>query len=164
MNLFNVAAEYRAAAEKLEDLCLDDQTFSDTLESIGGDLEAKAMNTAFVARNMEATAEQIKVEIERMAERAKALENRAKRIRKYLMDGLTLAGRDKIETPFFKIKIALNPPSVAIDDESMIPAAYKTEPLPPAPAPDRKLIAAALKDGFDVPGCRLVRGTRLDIR
>ena len=164
MNLFQVAAEYRADAAKLEDLELDDQTFADTLEAISGDLETKAMNTAFVARNLEATAEQIKAHAKAMAERAKAMENRAERIRKYLMDGLTLAGRDKIETPFFKIKIALNPPSVAIDDESMIPAAYKTEPLPPAPAPDKKLIAAALKDGFDVPGCRLVRGTRLDIR
>jgi hypothetical protein len=30
--------------------------------------------------------------------------------------------------------------------------------------PDKKLIAAALKDGFEVPGCSLVRGRRLDIK
>jgi hypothetical protein len=164
MNLFEIAGEYRADAQKLQDLELDDQTFADTLESIGGDLEAKAMNTAFVARNLEATAEQIKEHAKAMTERAKAMENRAARIRKYLLDGLQLAGRDAINTPFFKIKIALNPPAVAIDDEALIPANYKTEPVAPAPAPDRKLIAAALKDGFDVPGCRLVRNQRLDIR
>jgi hypothetical protein len=164
MNLFEIASEYRADAAKLVDLDLDDATFADTLEAISGDLETKAMNTAFVAKNLEATAEQIKEHAKAMTERAKAMENRAARIRKYLLDGLQLAGRDKIDTPFFKIKIALNPPSVAIDDEALIPANYKTEPLPPAPAPDKKLIAAALKDGFEVPGCRLVRGTRLDIR
>jgi hypothetical protein len=164
MNLFEIAAEYRADAARLEDLELDDQTFNDTLEAISGDLETKAMNTAFVCRNLEATAEQIKNHAKSMVERAKAMENRAERIRKYLLDGLQLAGRDKIDTPFFKIKIALNPPAVAIDDEALIPATYKTEPVAPAPAPDRKLIAAALKDGFEVPGCRLVRGTRLDIR
>jgi hypothetical protein len=164
MNLFEIASEYRADAAKLQDLELDDQTFSDTLEAISGDLETKAMNTAFVARNLEATAEQIKNHAKAMVERAKAMENRAERIRKYLLDGLQLAGRDKIDTPFFKIKIALNPPAVAIDDEALIPSTYKTEPVAPLPAPDKKLIAAALKDGFEVPGCRLVRGTRLDIR
>jgi hypothetical protein len=164
MNLFEISREYRESAEKLIDLELDEQTFADTLESISGDLETKCMNTAFVARNLEATAEQIKEHAKAMVERAKAMENRASRIRKYLLDGLELAGRDKIETPFFKIKIALNPPSVQIADESLIPASYKTEPLPPAPAPDKKLIAAALKDGFEVPGCSLVRGKRIDIK
>lgn len=164
MNLFEIAGEYRADAQKLQDLELDEATFNDTLESIGGDLEAKAMNTAFVARNLEATAEQIKEHAKAMTERAKAMENRAARIRKYLLDGLQLAGRDAISTPFFKIKIAQNPPAVAIDDEALIPASYKTAPVPPLPAPDKKLIAAALKDGFEVPGCRLVRGTRLDIK
>jgi hypothetical protein len=164
MNLFEIAGEYRADAQKLQDLELDDQTFADTLESIGGDLEAKAMNTAFVARNLEATAEQIKEHAKAMTERAKAMENRAARIRKYLLDGLQLAGRDKIDTPFFKIKIAQNPPAVAIDDEALIPASYKTEPVPPLPAPDKVLIKRAISEGFDVPGCRLVRSQRLEIK
>jgi hypothetical protein len=164
MNLFEVASEYRADAAKLVDLELDDQTFADTLEAISGDLETKAMNTAFVAKNLEATAEQIKEHAKAMTERAKAMENRAARIRKYLLDGLQLAGRDKIDTPFFKIKIAQNPPSVVIADESLVPASYKTDPQPPAPAPDKVLIKKALSDGFEVPGCSLVRGQRLDIR
>jgi hypothetical protein len=164
LNLFEIASEYRADAAKLVDLDLDDQTFADTLEAISGDLEAKAMNTAFVARNLEATAEQIKEHAKAMVERAKAMEARATRIRKYLLDGLQLAGRDKIDTPFFKIKIALNPPSVAIDDEQMIPAGYLTEPEPPKPQPNKSLIKQAISDGFEVPGCRLVRGQRLDIR
>jgi hypothetical protein len=163
-NLFEIAAEYRADVAKLEDLELDDQTFLDTMEAIGGDLETKAMNTAFAAKNLEATAAQIKEHAKAMVERAKALENRAERIRKYLLDGLTLAQVEKVDTPYFRIKIALNPPSVQIADESLIPDAYKTEPEPPKPMPDKKLIAAALKDGFEVPGCSLVRGRRLDIK
>jgi hypothetical protein len=59
MNLFEIASEYRADAAKLEDLDLDETTLSDTLEAISGDLETKCMNTAFVARNLEATAAQI---------------------------------------------------------------------------------------------------------
>ncbi|WP_250519469.1 siphovirus Gp157 family protein [Caballeronia sp. NCTM1] len=164
MNLFEIASEYRADVAKLEDLDLDEQTLLDTLEAIGGELETKAMNTAFVVRNLEATAAQIEEATKAMNDRAKALKNRAGRIRQYLLDGLTLAQCDKVDTPYFRIKIALNPPSVQISDESLIPANYKTDPVPPLPQPDKKLIAQALKDGFEVPGCSLVRGRRLDIK
>jgi hypothetical protein len=34
---------------------------------------------------------------------------------------------------------------------------------PPPPAPDKVLIGKALKDGFDVPGARLVTGNRLEV-
>jgi hypothetical protein len=164
MNLFEIASEYRADAAKLEDLDLDETTLSDTLEAISGDLETKCMNTAFVARNLEATAAQIEEAAKAMNDRAKAMKNRAGRIRQYLLDGLTLAQRDKIDTPYFRIKIALNPPSVQIADESLIPDAYKTEPEPPKPMPDKALIKKAILDGFEVPGCSLVRGRRLDIK
>jgi hypothetical protein len=164
MNLFEIAAEYRADVAKLEDLDLDEQTLLDTLEAIGGELETKCMNTAFVARNLEATAAQIEEAAKAMNERAKAMKNRAVRIRQYLLDGLTLAQRDKIDTPYFRIKIALNPPSVQIADESLIPDLYKTDPPPPAPVPDKAAIKKAILDGFEVPGCSLVRGRRLDIK
>jgi hypothetical protein len=164
MNLFEIASEYRTDAAKLEDLDLDETTLADTLEAISGDLETKCMQTAFVARNLESTAAQIKEAAKAMTERAKALENRAERIRKYLLDGLTLAQRDKIDTPYFRIKIALNPPSVQIADESLVPDLYKTDPPPPAPVPDKAAIKKAILDGFEVPGCSLVRGRRLDIR
>jgi hypothetical protein len=164
VNLFEVASEYRNSAALLADLDLDEQTFADTLDSISGDLETKCMNTAFVARNLEATAEQIKAHAKEMTERAKAMENRAALIRTYLLDGLTLAQRDKIETPYFKIKIALNPPSVQIADEALVPDAYKTDPEPPKPQPDKAMIKKAIQEGFEVPGCSLVRGRRLDIK
>jgi hypothetical protein len=164
VNLFEIASEYRADAAKLEDMDLDEATLADTLESISGDLETKAMNTAFVARNLEASADQIEAHAKAMIERATALKNRAGRIRQYLLDGLTLAQVEKVDTPYFRIKIALNPPSVQIADESLIPDAYKTEPEPPKPMPDKSLIKKAILDGFEVPGCSLVRGRRLDIK
>lgn len=164
MNLFEIAAEYRADVAKLEDLELDEQTLLDTLEAIGGELETKAMNTAFIAKNLEATAAQIEAHAKAMTDRAKAMKNRAERLRNYLKDGLKLAKVDKIDTPYFRIKIALNPPSVKIEDESLIPDAFKTDPEPPKPMPNKELIKRAISDGFQVPGCSLVRGERIDIR
>ena len=44
--LYLLAEEYRAAAEKLADLDLDEQTVADTLESLAGSVEVKATNVA----------------------------------------------------------------------------------------------------------------------
>jgi seryl-tRNA synthetase len=164
MNLFEISREYRDAADTLAEMDLDETTVRDTLESISGDLSTKAQNIGFVIKNMESTAEQIKAHAKAMLDRAKALENRASNVKQYLFDGMKLANVPKIETPFFKLAIRDNPASVQIDDESLVPSIYKTEPVQPLPAPDKKLIAAALKDGFEVPGCRLVRGQRLEIK
>jgi hypothetical protein len=164
LTLFQIAAEYRDAAAKLTETDLDEVTLADTLESISGDIEAKAVNVVSVVRNLEATAEQIKTAEKAMAERRKAYENRAARIRQYVMDSMIFAGIQKIECPLFKIAIRDNPASVVIDDEEQIPASYLTDPPPPVPQPDKKLIAQALKDGATVPGCHLERGQRLEVK
>jgi hypothetical protein len=146
---------------------MDEQTVADTLESISGDLTVKAQNVAFVIRNLEASADQITVAIEHMQARSQALAKRAERIREYLLQNMLMAGVQKIECPYFKLAVKENPPKVIVDDEKQIPMSYMADPAPPPPPPakpDKKLIAAALKDGFDVPGCRLERGKRLEIK
>jgi hypothetical protein len=71
--LYVLSQEYRTAAEKLADMDLDDQTFADTLESLSGDLEAKAVNVAMFCRNLEASAAAIEEAEAQMAARRKAL-------------------------------------------------------------------------------------------
>ena len=75
--LYLLAEEYRAAAEKLADLDLDEQTVADTLESLAGSVEVKATNVAAFARNLEALADQIDEAERSMAARRKALTRRA---------------------------------------------------------------------------------------
>lgn len=162
--LYQIAADFRADADKLAELDLDDQTLADTLESLSGDLEVKATNTVMLARNLEAAAAQIKEAEKAMADRRKAIEKRAEGIRCYVLESMLVAGIEKIECPLFRIAVRDNPPSVQIDDERQIPAAYLADPPPPAPVPDKKLIAQALKDGFDVPGARLARGKHLEVK
>jgi len=167
LTLYAIASEYRQAADTLAELDLDEQTIADTLESISGDLTVKSQNTAFVIKNLEATAEQIDVAIEAMQARAQALRKRAERVREYLLQNMLMAGVEKIECPYFRLAVRENPPKVIVDDEKQIPALYMTDPAPPPPPPakpDKKLIAQALKEGHDVPGCRLERGKRLEIK
>lgn len=162
--LFDIAREYRDAADKLADLDLDDQTVADTLESMSGEMEVKATNVAFFARNLEALAASIKDAEASMAARRKALENRASRMREYLLNCMQLAGVQKIEAPYFRIAQRENPPAVVIDEPGLIPAEFMRQPEPPPPAPDKAAIKAAIQQGRGVPGAHLQRGLRLEIK
>jgi hypothetical protein len=163
-NLYEIAHAFRADAAKLADLDLDEQTLADTLEAMSGELEAKATNTAFVIRNLEASAAAIKEAEAQMAVRRKALENRAARIKDYLLANMMVAGIQKIECPFFKLAVRENPPAVEIYEPGTIPAEFMTQPVAPPPAPNKTAIAGALKAGIEVPGAKLTRGHRLEIR
>lgn len=164
LTLYQIAAEYREAAETLHSMDLDAQTLADTLESISGDITTKTQNVAFVARNMEANADAIEAAAKQMAARAKTLRNRAAFLRQYMLDAMLFAGVQKIDCPYFTIAIRKNPPSVQIDDERQIPPSYFVDIPAPPPQVSKTLIADALKLGVEVPGARLAAGVRLEIK
>lgn len=162
--LYALADEYLAAAERLSDLDLDEQTIADTLEGLAGALEVKATNVAMFVRNLESSAVAIKQAEDHMAARRKAMESRAARIKDYLLTNMERTGISKIECPQFKIAVRENPPSVVIDMLQSIPEDYLRQPAPPPAVPDKALIAKAIKDGFDVPGAHLTRTKRIEIK
>jgi hypothetical protein len=162
--LYEIAHEYRAALDKLAELDLDEQTLSDTLEGMGGELQTKSVSVAAFIRNLEASAAAIKEAESQMSARRKAIENRAARVKDYLLANMMVAGVQKIESPYFKLSVRDNPPAVEIFEPALIPLDYMVLPPIPDAVPNKKAIAAVLKDGGDVPGCVLVRGTRLEIK
>ena len=160
--LYELAAAHRQLADRLSDLDLDDQTIADTLEGEAGDLMEKGTNVAKVFRNLESFAAQIKEAEANMAARRKAVEKRAESLKQYLKTNMELAGISKIESPWFVISIKQNPESVQIDDAVALPIDYMRETV--SYAPDKKMIAASIKDGFEVPGAHLARSTRIEIK
>lgn len=167
MKLFDIAAEYREAADKLMDLDLPEDVIKDTLESLSGDLEQKARNIAVLIDQGLADVERAKEKEKALAARRKAAEARVTHLKQFLLVGMQLAKVEKIEGPFVNVAIRVNPPAVDVFDEKQIPAEYMVAPPPPPPpqaTPDKTAIAAALKAGKDVPGARLVRGVRLEVK
>jgi len=162
--LYELAADYRSAADRLADMDLDEQTLADTLESLSGELEVKATNTAMLIRNLEASAYAIKEAEGQMAARRKALENRAARVKDYVLAQMMVAGIEKIECPYFKLAVRTNPPAVEIFEPGLVPSEFMKTPEPPPPSPDKTAIKDALKAGKDVPGCVLTHGMRLEIK
>lgn len=162
LTLYQISADHRALADRLQDMDLDDQTIADTLEAESGLVE-RSFPVAAVIRNMETFAATVKAEADAMADRAKRVQKRADSIKRYLHQCMSLAGVTKIEHPQFTISIRKNPESVQIFEEGLLPPDYLRE-VPAKYEPDKTLIKQSLKDGFDVPGAKLVRGESLQIK
>lgn len=101
-----------------------------------------------------------------LAERAKRAERGIEWLKGYLLAHMQASGMQSItdERGIFSAKVRQNPPSVVIDEPGLLPEGYWRQKPPPAPEPDKTAIAAALKEGRDVPGAHLERGVRLEIK
>lgn len=163
MNLYEIAVQYREDAHRLADLDMPAEVVTDTLDAMAGELEVKAQNVVMFARDLQATAAAIKEAEEQMAKRRKAIENRARHLLEYVQGCMETAEVQKIECPHFRLAIQAKPPSVDVYEPGLLPREYMRQPEPPPPEPDKKAIAAAIKAGTEVPGARLVHGTRLAI-
>jgi hypothetical protein len=162
--LYQLAADYKEAAERLAESGLDEQTITDTLEGLSGDIEQKAIHIAKWVRNLEAETSAIRAAVDEMVKRANSEEAKAKRLRDYLKDCLQQAEIRKVSCPFFVVSIKATPAAVVIEDEKLIPGNLMSWPPAPAPKPDKRAIAEAIKAGKEVAGARLEGGTRLEIK
>jgi hypothetical protein len=70
--------------------------------------------------------------------------------------------KDFLKGHEYLIKKRLNPPSCEILDEDIIPEEFKTQKT--VTSIDKKKILEGLKLGIQVPGARLVQGSRLEIK
>lgn len=161
--LFALAQDYRAAALKLADLDLPPEVVADTLESLSGEVEAKAQNVAHMVRAFEADAAACKEWAKAAAYRAKAIESRAASLRDYLANCMQACGITKIEGPGITLSFRKSS-AVVVDEPALIPAQYMRTPEPPPPAPDKKAIGDAIKAGQEVPGAHIETRDNLQIK
>lgn len=165
MKLYEIDARYLEALDvlgsQLEAGEIDEQTYADTIESIAGEVEVKMLNVAKIIKTFEAEAGALKeVETSRAARR-KSLENRIKSLKDYLAFEIQRTG---IKPKDAEITIGTRKSeAVEIEDESLIPADYMRE-IPAYREPDKTLIKTAIKDGYTVPGARLVERQNAAIR
>jgi hypothetical protein len=161
--LYVLAQEYQAAARTLADTDLDEKTVLDTLESMSGELEDKAIASIMVARDLAAAAAAIAEDGKRQSARAKALQARADRIREFVLATMQATGVLKINSTRMALSVRQNPPAVCIPDIELVPAEYRLPPPEPtAPGPDKKAIKAAIESGQEIAWATLTRTNRLE--
>jgi len=160
---------YKAADElaPLLDLIDEDGVIPPELETALAQFEGKGLSVTAYILNCEKSAQMIHEAAMAMDKRATPLENRATRLRQYLADSMKRTGITEIASPEFTAKLHIERDAkVDVFDEKQLPAAYMRtpEPKPLVAAPDKKLIAADIKAGKEIPGARIVKSDRLEIK
>ncbi len=164
--LYEISQRYQQGFLKLADSDLPDDVINDTLEGMEGELIEKGMAVSAFALNLEAEIGAVRIVENRIRERRIALENKHERLLEYLKKNMAECGITSIKSNDGSFEAKLYPgrdKAVVIEDENQIPGDYKRE-IPARQEPDKRLIAKAIEDGFDVPGARIIRKDRLVIK
>lgn len=114
-----------------------------------GQAAEKLEGTACYVRELEAEAEAIKAEEDRLAKRRKALENKSSRLKTYMMSALEAMG-GKVKGVMASVRIGKSQ-AVTVFDLDALPDAFKRVKVDP----DKVAIKKALKAGEDIPGAAL---------
>ena len=166
MQLYEITGRYKALFDEFDDSDIEDegvlQAYFDTLESIEGEFEEKAENIAVFIKTLNAEAEAIKNEKQKLEARMKAKENKAKWLKNYLLNAMNAIGSKKIETAKVKITTRLNAESVKCSDEQncmewlMKNNQFDLLGYKP-PEFSKSKVKDAINSGLEIPYCELVR-------
>lgn len=101
-----------------------------------------------------------------LAEKIKTAEKRNEWLTRYLREHMAAAGITEIKDDrgVFTATLAKDrDEAIEVFDQSQLPGDYLRE-IPATHEPDKALIKKAIKDGFEVPGAKLVKRDRLTIK
>lgn len=160
MTLYDIQGEYLRLYE-LATTMDDIQAFSDTLDSLNGDLSVKAKGYVEVMKQLEMEQNECDAIIQKFTDKKKARENALNRMKSALYDSMNIAGLTEIEAGNYKLKIVGNggvEPLVISGDvpDSFYKLKYKV---------DKSLIRKALEKGEELDFAHLEpRGTHLEIK
>lgn len=153
MKLHELTGQYLELANNDE---LDPQAIADTLESIGGSIQEKAVSLASWALDIEGDIEKIDNAIDRLNARKKQVVARKESLKDYLLRNMEATGITKIQCPLFTVTLVAGRESVAISDEHALPDEFLN--VKTVITPDKIAIAKAIKEGQIIAGASLQRG------
>lgn len=167
MKLYEIANDYIALLNAIDEGEIPEEAIADTLEAITGEINEKADNIACLLKDLDADIVAIKAEETRLAERRKAKEKSAERIKQYLADTLQRMSIDKVETARNKISFRKSESVEVLDEYSFIQWAQENREellTYSAPKVNKTEIKKALKSGDEIAGVRLVINQNIQIK
>ncbi len=165
MKLYEIANDYLALLQAIDEGEIPEEAIADTLEAIEGEIEYKADNLACVLKTLNAEVAAIKVEEKALAERRKQKENASERIKNYLSDVLQSLDINKLETARNKITFRKSE-SVVIGEGFIAWAQENRDDLLSysAPTANKTAIKAALKEGAEIEGAYIENKQNIQIK
>ena len=133
------------------------------IEAAFGEIVAKDNRILCFRADLVGEVAKFKAEEQRIAAARKRMENLIERLEGYIKTSMEMLAVEEVTAGTFSIKLATNPPSVQVEDESLIPNKFFTV-IPQTLQLDKKMVADELKKDIEVPGCSLVRNKSLRIK
>ena len=145
-SLYEVTGNILALQELLESPIDDENILKDTLEAVQGEYNAKIEGYCKVIRNIETDIEAFKIEVKRLSEKAKMLENNRDRLKKAIFDSMKATNTPKIKAGVFNVAIQRNGGKlpVIVDVET---AYLPKELVKVVESPDLEAIAKLIDSG-----------------
>lgn len=157
MKLYELSDNLAAVMELIENGA---EGLEETLEALDLSFEEKIDACARIHRNLLGERDMCKAEAHRLSERAATKDKQAAKLKEYMETAMRRIGREEVASALFKIKLAMNPPSVNVIDEKLIPQDYWTSTQPQL---SKTYIMTALKAGLPVPGAEIKQEKSLRI-
>ena len=168
MNLYEIDLAIQQALEAALETTIDPETGEileqgnfEELEQLTAERDEKIENIAAYIKNLAAEADAIKAEEKALAERRKAKESKAERLKEYLANSMLIAGQTKFESAKCALSFRRST-SVNILDIDAIPEEYRK--IKTEISADKTAIGKLLKAGEQIAGAELVEKQSLQIK
>lgn len=154
--LYHLTNEFLEVVSQLEEMELDQETLSDTLEALQMPLEQKAENVIKYVRSLEALADAKKLEAKRLSEAASADLKKAENLLSYLDMNLKRANIKNLQAGVFELKYKKGSEVVEVDELVLKehPQYWVAQAPKPMGKPELKKL---IKDGVEIPGVQIIR-------
>ena len=106
--LYELTSDILALQDMLENELDDEQMLLDTLEGVQWEYEFKLEQYAKVIRNLEADAEALKNEVERLNNKRRTINNNIDRLKKYMFDSMKATNTPKVKGNILTVAIQKN--------------------------------------------------------
>lgn len=129
-------------------------------------IEKKCISVASYIQHLESEKAQLEYIKAQIKKREDAYDVKIERMERYLKSNMEYHGVDKVECPYFTIRIKVNPFSTDILDETLIPKElinYKVIDKVEAKPDKNRIKEQVLRTGIQVPGAYVHKKTQLKI-
>ena len=146
--LFDLVGEYKQVYEMLTDPEIDEQTVTDTLEGLMGEIEVNAARFVPVISRMDMEIETCKRQKEEWAQAEKVRKNRKERLVNMIKDAMAAVDKTEIQAGdvTFKLQNAGGKLPLIIDENATVPERFTKITI----ENDNDLIRKALDDGEEL--------------
>ncbi len=123
--LYELTDQYRNIAKLLDYDYAEQLDIEGTLKSISDEFDDKALNVAKIYKELLASKEAIKTEVDRLSKRIKAIDNDTDFMKQYLLTEMLTLNKTEISDNVISIRVQKTNPSVEIIDENEISGIFK---------------------------------------